>query len=782
MAFTDWRFLVVFLPGVLGLHFLIARLTSRDDGDGLLRFHAANWVLVAGALGFLAAGTGRFAGVLGTAALLLHVLGRGIAGAHRHPPGTRPDRISAVPEICFSLAVTGSLFLFVFFRRLNPFAGDILPWFDPFAITSFPVPGLLAPLGLAVFTCHAVSYAADVRRGEAAAPRNPVHTLTYLFLFPFLVAGPLLRFRDVSAQLATRQAGMAAFAYGVRRFTIGLAKVWLIAGTLAPPAELAFSMSADTLDAAHAWLGLACFSLQIYFALSGYADMAIGLGRMLGFRLPEHFQWPYAADSLHGFWRRWSMTLTAWFDAYLRLPLRPPPGESAGREAQAALSVLLLFLLIAVWHGGGRPLLLWGAWHGAAVALERTRWGALLARLPAPLRHGYVLLVVTAGWILFRADSLPDAAVFVRALAGFGAAPSLNDPLPLTGGVQLALAAGTVAAAPMLPAVSRWTVTVDAIATALQMIVTAAALFVWTRVLGRGRRADVLYRPMPATDAVIRPFDSRADYDACVRLQREVWGEHFVDVAPATILMVSQRVGGVSAGAFDADGRLLGFVFGISGIRDGELAHWSDMLAVRPEARGAGLGKRLKHFQREQLLERGIRRMLWTYDPLVSRNANLNLNGLGALPVEYVVNMYGDTRSALHAGLDTDRFVVEWRLDEARPAGTEPAAAAAETAPVIDPAWFDRERPLPTDPCVRVAAPADIDGLKAADPARARAWQQAQRRAFAWYLANGYRVSGFEHRRAPDDSHYLVTRAPDPATGAPASAGESSRSTATDDR
>ena len=489
MAFTDWRFLVVFLPVVLGLHFLAARLTSRGAAGGRPRFHAANWVLVAGGLGFLAAGAGRFAAVPGAAALLLHFLGRGIAGGRRTGPAARPDRISAVPEICFSLAVTGALFLFAYCRYLAPSAGEVLPWLDTFAAASFPAPGLLAPLGLAVFTCHAVSYAADVHRGEAAAPRNPVHTLTYLLLFPLLVAGPLVRFRDVSAQLAARQVGMAAFAYGVRRFTIGLAKAWLLAGTLAPPAEAAFSMPADTLDAAHAWLGLACFSLQIYFALSGYADMALGLGRMLGFRLPEHFQRPYAADSLHGFWRRWAMTLTAWFDVYLRFPLRPEPGRSAGREAQAILSLLLLFLLIAVWHGGGWPLLLWGAWHGAAVALERaTLRGTPPARLPAPLRHGYVLAVVTAGWILFRADSLPHAVVFAQALAGFGAAPSPNAPLPLTGGVPIALVAGAVAAAPRLPSVSRWSVTVDALATALQMIVTAAAVFVWTRVLGRGRR------------------------------------------------------------------------------------------------------------------------------------------------------------------------------------------------------------------------------------------------------------------------------------------------------
>ncbi len=273
----------------------------------------------------------------------------------------------------------------------------------------------------------------------------------------------------------------------------------------------------------------------------------------------------------------------------------------------------------------------------------------------------------------------------------------------------------------------------------------------------------------------IRPLASRADYDACVRLQREVWGERFADVVPATILMVSQRVGGVSAGAFDADGRLLGFVFGISGIRGGELAHWSDMLAVRPGFRGAGLGKQLKRFQRDLLLERGIRRMLWTYDPLVSRNANLNLNSLGAVPVEYVVNMYGDTRSTLHAGLDTDRFVVEWDLAAAAPAGSGPAPERPETTPVVDLAWSAAERPLPADPCVRVAAPADVDALKAADAACARAWRRTQRRAFTWYLRKGYRVSGFDHRPAPADSHYLVTRAPE-------SAGEASRAPAAVER
>ena len=292
---------------------------------------------------------------------------------------------------------------------------------------------------------------------------------------------------------------------------------------------------------------------------------------------------------------------------------------------------------------------------------------------------------------------------------------------------------------------------------------------------------------MPHDEVTIRPFVSRADYAACVRLQRDVWGEHFGDVVPPTILLVSQRLGGVAAGAFDAEGRLLGFVFGVTGIRDGEPLHWSDMLAVRPEARGTGLGRRLKLFQREQLLELGVRRMHWTYDPLVARNANLNLNSLGAVPVEYVVNLYGDTGSSLHAGLDTDRFIVEWRLDEAAPAGGrapgDPASvppadgslpdshapsANVGSPPIIDVEWAAGERPLLGEPCVRVAAPADIDALKAIDASRARAWQRMQRLAFTHYLGRGYRVSGFEHHAPPADSYYVVAKTSGAVRAAPA--------------
>ncbi len=267
---------------------------------------------------------------------------------------------------------------------------------------------------------------------------------------------------------------------------------------------------------------------------------------------------------------------------------------------------------------------------------------------------------------------------------------------------------------------------------------------------------------MSGDPITIRPLETRPEYLACVALQRDIWGTDFLDVVPATLLMVSQQVGGVASGAFGPAGRLLGFVFGVSGVREGVLAHWSDMLAVRPEARGHGLGRRLKLHQRAQLLAIGIERVYWTFDPMMAANARLNLTMLGASPVEYVSNMYGDTGSQLHRGLETDRFIVEWRLRDpavervlaGQPARLPPAArdgpivtvvspdapAAAGAAPV-DP--VDDAALLPDAPWVRVEIPADLGQLKARAPELAGRWQRGLRRVFTIYLnARHARVAG----------------------------------------
>ena len=241
----------------------------------------------------------------------------------------------------------------------------------------------------------------------------------------------------------------------------------------------------------------------------------------------------------------------------------------------------------------------------------------------------------------------------------------------------------------------------------------------------------------------VRALATRSEYEACVELQRDIWGQDFVDVVPATILMVSQRVGGVASGAFDPSGRLVGFVFGISGFRDQVAVHWSDMLAVRPDARRRGLGRRLKLHQRETLLAAGIKKIYWSFDPLIAGNAHFNLVTLGALPVEYIVDMYGDTSSELHQGLDTDRLIIEWCLTE--PAVERALAGdprylpdAARTGPVIPTHQTGADATaLPRAPWVRLEIPADVEHLKATAPELAREWQFSFRRAFTAYLNEG---------------------------------------------
>jgi predicted GNAT superfamily acetyltransferase len=264
---------------------------------------------------------------------------------------------------------------------------------------------------------------------------------------------------------------------------------------------------------------------------------------------------------------------------------------------------------------------------------------------------------------------------------------------------------------------------------------------------------------------VLRAFETRGDYDQAVTIQRDTWGQDFTECVPASIIQVRHKVGGVAAGAFDSDGRLVGFVYGLSGLRGGRPAHWSHMLAVYPQYRGSGIGTRLKALQRDLLLADGIEVAYWTYDPLIAGNAQLNINLLHALPVEYVPDMYGsNTGSDLHSGLGTDRFVVEWRLRDPevervlRGEAVEPPANGG-SVPLIDTETPNRPDPAPAS--VRVAIPLDVQAVKRADPDRALTWRQVTREAFIWHLERGYRVVGFQRDRpAGRGYYYLSTESP----------------------
>jgi chorismate synthase len=255
----------------------------------------------------------------------------------------------------------------------------------------------------------------------------------------------------------------------------------------------------------------------------------------------------------------------------------------------------------------------------------------------------------------------------------------------------------------------------------------------------------------------IRPIRTHPEYLACVRLQRETWGEDFTECVPPVILKVAQRIGGVTAGAFDPRGRLLGFVFGMSGVENGEPVHWSDMLAVREEVRNLGIGRKLKEFQREECLRMGVHRIYWTYDPLVARNAHLNLNRLGAEVVEYVQDMYGESISPLHAGLGTDRFVVAWTIGEESRAGTSDRALW-DAAPVVNAPEESGKEELDAARVLRVEIPPDIHRISASSPAKAAEWRRTTREAFLRLLEREYRVAGFYREGQTDRCFYALSR------------------------
>lgn len=262
----------------------------------------------------------------------------------------------------------------------------------------------------------------------------------------------------------------------------------------------------------------------------------------------------------------------------------------------------------------------------------------------------------------------------------------------------------------------------------------------------------------------IRDVRTHEEFLACVELQTATWGTGFRELVPATILKITQRLGGVTAGAFGDDGTLLGFVFGITGVERGELVHWSDMLAVRSEAQNHGVGRRLKEFQRDAVRRLGVTRMYWTYDPLVARNAHFNLNRLGASVSEYVPDMYGaDTGSELHRGLGTDRFIVVWPVDrESSP--HDPPRTDGGDVPVLNAGTEEGRRPelqrfgatLP--PALSIEIPADISAIQHGSTELAAQWRRTTREAFQWALERGYTVRHFAHNGAAR-GHYVLTRA-----------------------
>ena len=267
---------------------------------------------------------------------------------------------------------------------------------------NLPGAHLALPIGISFYTFQILSYVIDVRRGDVPPARNLVDFAAYVSMFPQLIAGPIVRYVDVAADLRRLNGDISTAAAGARRFCMGLAKKVLLANTLASAADTAFGMT-GSLNFGGAWAGLIAYALQIYFDFSGYSDMAIGLGKMLGFSFPENFRYPYVSLSVKEFWRRWHLSLSTWFRDDLYIPL----GGSRRGKGRTLLNLLIVFALCGLWHGADWTFLLWGLWHGLFLCLERLSFMKKLQEaLPKWVRWCYTALVVLLGWVLFRADNL----------------------------------------------------------------------------------------------------------------------------------------------------------------------------------------------------------------------------------------------------------------------------------------------------------------------------------------------------------------------------------------
>lgn len=314
-----------------------------------------------------------------------------------------------------TLSLIGSLSLLAYFKYANfltDLALGVTQLVDPQA--NFSIATVFLPIGISFYTFQGISYAYDVYRGHIPADHSFVRFGTYLAMFPHQIAGPIVRYADIAPELHERHTSLDSFGKGAERFILGLVKKMLLANTFAAVADQIFAAPLSGIDTATAWLGIVAYSLQIYLDFSAYSDMAIGLGKMIGFDFKENFNYPYIASSVTDFWRRWHISLSTWFRDYLYIPL----GGNRGSNLQTYRNLLLVFFVTGLWHGASWNFIVWGLYHGFFLLVERAGLNQWLQRTSAAVARAYTLLVVLIGWVFFRATDLPAAIHYLQKMMG----------------------------------------------------------------------------------------------------------------------------------------------------------------------------------------------------------------------------------------------------------------------------------------------------------------------------------------------------------------------------
>ena len=389
MVFSSTVFLFIFLPLVLILNFL-------------LKQEYRNFFLLLASLGFYAWGEGVLVVLMLFSISINFISGLGIAYFR--------ERSLLYSKSVLTSAIIINLGLLLYYKYAN-FIVDILK--ETGLYLEYDHQSIILPIGISFFTFQGISYLVDVYRKETEVQRNIFHLGLYISFFPQLIAGPIVRYHDIAQEIRQRTIDVPLFTEGVIRFIRGLAKKVIIANVAALIADQVFSLPGDEISVISAWLGIICYTIQIYFDFSGYSDMAIGLGKMMGFNFKENFNYPYISKSIQEFWRRWHISLSTWFRDYLYIPL----GGNRKGIGRTYFNLILVFFVTGLWHGASWNFIFWGLFHGLFLILERSKLFDTL-KWPVALQHLYVMMVVIVGWVFFRAETMKEAFLYLSTMAG----------------------------------------------------------------------------------------------------------------------------------------------------------------------------------------------------------------------------------------------------------------------------------------------------------------------------------------------------------------------------
>ena len=395
MIFSSLVFLFAFLPIVLIFYYL---------SNNKLK----NIVLLLASLFFYAWGEPKYVFLMLGSIGFNYIFGLKVAS----------DKVKK-KKLWLIIAVISNISLLGIFKYSNFFIDNINSVFN----INLNIPTIALPLGISFFTFQTMSYVIDVYRHDGKVQKNIFDLALYISLFPQLVAGPIVRYETVDNQISNRKHSMDKFADGVNRFIIGLGKKVIYSNQLGLIADGVFAAQISELSTLEAWLGIICYTLQIYFDFSGYSDMAIGLGKMFGFDFLENFNYPYISQSVSEFWRRWHISLGSWFRDYVYIPL----GGNRVSPIKQYRNLFIVWSLTGIWHGANWTFMAWGLYYGILIAFEKAFLDKLLKKLPQIFRHIYLVLIVMIGWVFFRAANITQAIDFIKVLGGVGANSLYNN-------------------------------------------------------------------------------------------------------------------------------------------------------------------------------------------------------------------------------------------------------------------------------------------------------------------------------------------------------------------